>query len=76
MSNDDEKTPVQTPSAALRLGLEDCPLCHRIGKLSTGDECWYCEGARLITKDRADAWRKAHPPVLTPIPDTEPEKKE
>jgi hypothetical protein len=72
MATDDDKTLVDTPSAMLRLGLESCPLCKRIGILTGGLQCWFCEGARVVTKERADDWRKAHPPK-TPDYDTLPD---
>lgn len=69
MDIDDDKTPVDTPSAQLRLGLHACPLCKRTGKLTTGDECWYCKGGRVVDKARAEAWEKAHPPKPATSPD-------
>lgn len=69
MPHDDDATPVDTPSAMLRLGLESCPLCRRIGVLTGGLQCWYCDGARVVTKERAESWRKAHPPKADALPD-------
>jgi len=74
--DDTDKTPVDTPSAMLRLGLESCPLCHRIGVLTSGIRCWFCDGARVVTKERAGEWRAAHSSKLLDygdLKDTEPE---
>ncbi len=73
---DDDTTPVDTPSAMLRLNLESCPLCRRRGVLTNGIRCFYCDGARVVTVARADEWRAAHPskPVdYSDLPDTDPE---
>lgn len=57
--SEDDKTPVQTPSAMLRLGLESCPLCNRTG-VTSGIKCWYCNGSRVVTIEMAEKWRAAH----------------
>jgi hypothetical protein len=60
--DDMDITRVDTPSAMARLGLEDCPPCKRTGVLATGDACQYCDGGRVVTKERAEAWRNTHTP--------------
>jgi hypothetical protein len=55
--DDTDKTRVDTPIAMARLGLEDCPQCERTGVLATGDVCPFCDGGRVVTKERADEWR-------------------
>lgn len=68
----DDRTPPHTPSAQLKLGLVGCPACHRTGKTTADETCFYCEGARVVTIARGRDWDEAHPD--TPLPDTEPEK--
>lgn len=58
--DDSDKTPVETPSAMLRLGIESCPACDGRGRTIVDEACFYCEGGRRVTNARADAWRKAH----------------
>ena len=59
MTDPDDITPAQSPSARLKLGIEGCPACARTGTLG-GETCFYCEGARVVVHDRAEAWRQAH----------------
>ncbi len=61
--SDDEKTPVQTPSAMHRLGLATCPCCEGSGARD-GETCPYCEGAGRVTLERHGIWvglRKTDP---------------
>jgi hypothetical protein len=57
--DDTDKTRIDTPSAMVRLGLEDCPVCKRTGEID-GDVCSFCDGGRVVTKEQADEWRKSH----------------
>lgn len=73
MSTDD-LTPRETPiSKTLGLGLEACPCCNRTGKMSTGVQCHYCEGGRVVSREKAQRWRDAHPQAypLDVDPDSE-----
>jgi hypothetical protein len=56
----DDRTPTETPSGMLRLGIEPCPACQGSGRSSVGEDCFYCEGTRRVTNARGDAWRAAH----------------
>lgn len=60
---EDDKTPARTPSALQRLGLETCPACDRRGETTTGVTCFFCDGAKVVTHEKVEEWRKAHPPV-------------
>jgi len=42
----------------------------------TGDQCLYCEGGRVVTKEKAADWRKAHPHDPDKLPDTLPAPKD
>ena len=58
----EEETRVDTPIAQARLGLEDCPECQRTGALASGDVCPFCDGGRVVPKERADEWRARRTP--------------
>jgi len=58
---DPDKTPVRSPSGALRVGLVPCPACRRDSRY----DCDYCaddEGkpVRYVPIDAAIAWRQKH----------------
>lgn len=56
-----DDTPRETPiSKTLALGLESCPCCRRTGVLTTGVQCPFCEGGRVVPIAKADKWRAAH----------------
>ena len=61
---DEDETPAQTPSALLRLGIEACPACEGRGVTTMSEPCFYCEGGRRVTHERAAEWRKAHDPRM------------
>ena len=56
-----DDTPRETPvSKTLALGLEPCPCCHRLGSLTGGVQCYFCSGGRVVSREKADEWRRAH----------------
>lgn len=60
----DDNTPAETPtsksSQSFRPDIESCPCCHRLGSLTGGVQCWFCSGGRVVSKEKADEWRRAH----------------
>ena len=61
--DDTDKTRVDTPIAMARLGLEDCPMCERTGVVGEGDVCPFCDGGRVVSKERAEEWRARRNPA-------------
>lgn len=66
MPDDDTPTRPETPSAMLRLGLVSCPACDRRGRSTTGEECFFCQGGRVVTLEKKEEWDKAHGKKGTP----------
>lgn len=61
MTDEEEKTPVRTPSGALRVGLVPCPKCKRDARVDC-DLCVDDQGrsARYVPVDRALEWDIEH----------------
>jgi len=75
--SDDTPTARQTPqSKSFAPGLEPCPQCNRKGLLLSGVQCPYCFGGRVVSKEKAEEWRKAHPHDPDKLPDTDPAPEE
>lgn len=68
MSDEDEKTPVRTPSALQKLGLVPCPHCKKTkiepNKFLNPDgtkKCTLCDGGGAVPVDVGIEYRKNFP---------------
>lgn len=59
---DEDVTPVQSPSAMHRLGLATCPCCEG-SRVRDGEACPFCEGAGKVALAKAGEWFGLTPAV-------------
>jgi len=67
--DDPDKTPTQTPSAMLRLGLSFCPKCTPGGIVDYRVDCDLCGNARRVPVDVAIQWGLDHGDTQPPPPE-------